>query len=101
MAEVHEEKQEFIPGQETSVLPQYLDNINKETEGDLVHLPFSQDDSFKIQEIRREEIKDFNDEGQSQAEADLNQKLKKKRVTAKPRSCPGLGHFPESDPDPD
>ncbi len=62
MAEV--DKKEFIPGQEASVLPQYLDNINKETEGDLVNLPFSEDEDFKIDGIRREKISDFGDEGE-------------------------------------
>ena len=83
MAEVDEEKQEFIPGQEASVLPQYLDNINKETEGDLVQLPFSQEDSFRIEEIRREEIRDFKDEGQWLRPTDHN---KKKLV--EPFDCP-------------
>ena len=64
MAETADEKrQEFVPKEEASVLPKYLDNVDAEIEGTLVTFPIVKDDGFNTNNIKRIGILDFGDEG--------------------------------------
>ena len=58
-----ETRQEFVPKEEASVLPKYLDNVDAELEGHLVAIPVVQDTEFKAETVKKKEILDFGDEG--------------------------------------
>ena len=56
-------RQEFVPKEEASVLPKYLDNVDAELEGHLVAIPVVQDTEFKEETVEKKERLDFGDEG--------------------------------------
>ena len=59
-----EKRQEFVPKEEASVLPKYLDNVDAELEGHLVAIPVVQDEEFKAETIEKKEILNYGDEGE-------------------------------------
>ena len=62
--QIRDTRQEFVPREEASVLPQYLDNVDAELEGHLVTIPVVHDKEFKAGKMERREILDYGDEGE-------------------------------------
>ena len=63
LPQVRDTRQEFVPNEEASVLPKYLDNVDAELEGHLVTIPVVHDTEFRAGTIEKKEILDYGDEG--------------------------------------
>ena len=67
-----EKRQEFVPKEEASVLPKYLDNVDAELEGHLVTIPVVQDEEFKAETVEKKEILDYGDEGEAHTQVHIH-----------------------------